>query len=857
MDKYESYTKEDLIHELERLKKNGISDDDESAYANRMLTNMIVLRKTLSDVLTLLLSSPGNEVIDQALLIILKFFDVDRVYIGIFDETSATVDFTHEVTYGGIISMREDLLRELSEKEIPWWVGKIRAGEDIIILDVSKMPVAAAAEQQLLHLQDVKSLLVLPVVREGKVNGFIGLDSVRKRRAWSAMDVENLRMLADIVSIAIERELAQNLIERSARLALQSEAKFQIIFEKLPWGVELYDEFGNLLDLNNADLEIFGTTRETAVGVNAFTNPNIPKWVNDKLRNGEDVTFTLDYNFKKVSETGYYATNIKQKTKHLQVKGVSLKDQQDTIFGYLYIVFDDTENYIKTEQTQYNLAKLKVAVDTGDSIIWEYDVETDKINADFGLNENLDENPELSLIGKSEMTCLSDFISSLYPDDAAKVYDQKLKRLLNGDIDNYTAVYRRYLGGKLFWFNSNVRSYKFNEDGTPSKVICYSSNITKQQESENELIRVKEADKLKSAFLANMSHEIRTPLNAIVGFSDIVAETNDEVERQTYLDIIHKNNELLLHLIDDILDFSKIESGTLDYHIVKTDIKAICGEVFLSDSLKMKPEVKLVFDKNLPSIQLKTDEKRIIQVLNNFVNNAIKFTNNGHITISYQHREEYLYVSVQDTGIGIAEENRVRIFERFIKINDFKQGTGLGLTISKTIIESLGGTIGVDSVVGKGSTFWFTLPLECENVELSQESGDWMDRSTETEVTENPKSILIAEDVPENFILLQALLGQRYKIHHAWNGQEAVDIYKKTQPDLILMDIKMPIMDGFEATSIIRELSATIPIIALTAFAYESEKQKAMEHKFSGYIVKPIDINKLRELVGSLFSACS
>ena len=330
---------------------------------------------------------------------------------------------------------------------------------------------------------------------------------------------------------------------------------------------------------------------------------------------------------------------------------------------------------------------------------------------DLSLNKNIDKNSALSYLKKHQPRTLEDFISTLHPDDVDKIYNRKLKRLMNGEIDSYIAIYRRILGGKLFWLNSNVRAYKFNEDGTPSKIISYTSNITEQREKENELIRVKEADKLKSAFLANMSHEIRTPLNAIVGFSDIVAETSDEEERKEYLEIIHKNNDLLLHLIDDILDFSRIESGTFDYHITETDIKEICGEVFLASSLKMKPGVTLVFDKDLPSIRLKTDPQRIMQVVSNFVNNAIKFTEEGSITISYKKEGNNLRVSVQDTGIGISEKNRSRIFERFIKINEFKQGTGLGLTISKTIIENLQGTIGVDSVQGSGSTFWFTLPL--------------------------------------------------------------------------------------------------------------------------------------------------
>lgn len=709
---YANYSKEELIREIRMLKMEGYSDSPDTKYKNRMLANMIALRKTLSDVLSLLLSSGQSEVIDQALLVILKFFNVDRVYIGNFEEKECIVDFTHEVTHDGVISMREDLLRQLSVEDIPWWIEQIKDGKDIIIPDVEKMPKEAEAEQHLLHLQDVVSLLVLPVFHEGKVYGFIGLDSVITRRDWNALDVENLRMLTDVVCIAIEREHAQGLIESSMKQVLQTEAKFQIIFEKLPWGVELYDEKGYLLDLNNADLEIFGTTREQTVGVNAFENPNIPEWVNEKLRKGEDVSFILDYNFNAVAQTGYYQTILKEKIKHLRVKGVVVKDKQNQILGFIYIVFDDTENYLKAEETQYNLAKLKVAVDTGESVIWEYDVKTDKLNIDTSLNENTKDNDFLSFLKSQQYISMDDFHNTLYPDDKSKVI-MNFNRLLTGEIHNYVAVYRRILGNKIYWLNSNVSAYKFNEDGTPSKIVSYTSNISKQRESEMELIKVKEADKLKSAFLANMSHEIRTPLNAIVGFSDLVAEADDPEEKAAYLDIIHKNNDLLLHLIGDILDFAKIESGMLKYNIVEADIKDICWEVYLAGSLKMSPDVKLVFDNQLPSVILKTDPQRINQVVTNFVNNAIKFTSQGSITIFYEMIEDGIKVSVKDTGIGIEENNRSLIFERFIQVNDFKQGTGLGLTISKTIVETLGGSIGVDSVKGQGSTFWFTLPLEC------------------------------------------------------------------------------------------------------------------------------------------------
>ena len=713
---YANYSREDLIREIETLKAQGTSVNDEKIYQSRFLNNAVALRKTFSEVLSLLITPSQKDIIDQSLLIVLSFFDVDRVYIGKFENYGSTFDFTHEVTSQGVISMREDLLVDMPKEEFPWWIKTISEGRDIVINDVAKMPEEAIAERNIISAQDVVSLLVIPIFYEGSANGFIGLDCVRERREWNMMDIENLRMLTDIISIAIEREMAQNMAEHSMKQVLKSEAKFQIIFDKLPWGVELYDENGYLLDINNADLEIFGVTRQQAIGLNAFNNPNIPEWASEKLKKGEDVAFLLDYNFNKAAEKGYYTSKLADELKHLRVKGVVLKDPQDVILGFFYIVFDDTESYHKTEEIQYSLAKLKAAVDTGESIIWEYDVATDKLSADFSLNDQIEESSFLTYLKENRFSSVRDFIETLHPDDRHRVYNKQFKRLVDGEIGKYVSVYRRVFDGKVYWLNSNVRAYKYSEDGKPSKIVSYTSNITEQREKELELMKVKEADKLKSAFLANMSHEIRTPLNAIVGFSDLVAETDDPEERQTYLDIIHTNNDLLLNLIGDILDFSKIEAGMLKYNIEEVNIKELCMEVYLSGSLKIKPGVKLLFDKNSPTVTLRTDPQRILQVIANFVNNAIKFTSKGSITIFYETKENEVKVCVRDTGIGISEENRPRVFERFIKINDFHQGTGLGLTISKTIIEYLGGTIGVDSVQGKGSTFWFTLPLDYKGI---------------------------------------------------------------------------------------------------------------------------------------------
>ena len=382
--------------------------------------------------------------------------------------------------------------------------------------------------------------------------------------------------------------------------------------------------------------------------------------------------------------------------------------------------------------------------------------------------------------------------------------------------------------------------------------------IDKQKEDEIELRKAKdkaeESDRLKSAFLANMSHEIRTPLNAIVGFSNLLTIAENEEERDEYINIISNNNELLLQLINDILDIAKIEAGTLEFIESEIDINALLSDIEQSSRLKVLEGVQVSFVEKMPHCIILSDKNRLAQVVTNFINNAIKFTKEGSIRFGYRHIDENLLFYVSDTGCGIEPEKKDLVFNRFVKLNSFAQGTGLGLAICQMIVKKLGGEIGVESELGEGSTFWFTLPDSVIHDIKAQPIKKAVDEETVTDDTNRKKAtLLIAEDNESNYILIRAVL-KDYTLLHARDGNEAVRLYRERHPDLILMDLKMPDMDGYEATAEIRKEDSDIPIIAVTAFAFAEDEQRVKQSGFNGYAAKPIKPAELKKIIARYLS---
>lgn len=383
-----------------------------------------------------------------------------------------------------------------------------------------------------------------------------------------------------------------------------------------------------------------------------------------------------------------------------------------------------------------------------------------------------------------------------------------------------------------------------------------SERIKFERKQEEDKKKAEHASQLKSAFLANMSHEIRTPLNAILGFSRIITETNDHQQRQEYYDIVERNNYRLQELINEILDLSKIEAGTMEFNYSPVGLHNLCDDVKNTLIFRCQNEVKLIFEESDRHLITSTDRSKLFQVFSNLIGNATKFTSKGSIRFGYKKIDEQIVFHVSDTGCGIPKDKLEDIFNRHFMASKTVQGTGLGLSISKIIIEKMGGKIWVSSKVGEGTTFTFTIPhvpvsgTECEykrRREVQQQ---------ESQATKTPtkvRTILVAEDNDSSYELLEAMIGNTHRLIRAYDGVETVQLAEECKPDMILMDIKMPNIDGLDATRAIREMDKDIPVIAVSAYAYENEKEEAMESGCNEFLTKPIDYDILKKTLNKYF----
>lgn len=554
---------------------------------------------------------------------------------------------------------------------------------------------------------------------------------------------------------------------------------------------------------------------------------------------------------KNITYSQYFA-NIE---KYLSVIIAGAGQSGDIDIYYL----DTTElNLVQQKLNEVNY-KLAMALDVANIIPWSWDLVNHRIlceinhSAMLGGDTGFQEDDNLKSIPEAG------YFANVIKEDRPHL-EKAFRDLIEGRVDKVREEYRivNLSSGTHFvdWVEVCATVGERDEEKRPKHLVGSLLIITQRKKMEQELIdardQAQESNRLKSAFLANMSHEIRTPLNAIVGFSEILCKSEevDEVEeREEYVRIIESNNELLLKLISDILDLSKIEAGTLEFVETPVEITTLIKDVIRSAEIRAGAKgLTMALGEHLPKCTILTDKNRLNQVIVNLVTNAIKFTDEGSVTIGYTLREDnMLHFYVTDTGCGIPVEKQQDIFSRFVKLNNFAQGTGLGLSICQTIINRLDGQIGVESQLGTGSTFWFTVPYN-----PAEETRLDMPERVPLEVGPYKLTILIAEDNESNYKLFETILKKDYHILHAWTGQEAVELFGIHRPHIVLMDINMPGMDGYEAVTEIRKISESVPVLAITAYAYASDEQRILHSGFDDYASKPINASALRTKISEL-----
>ena len=671
------------------------------------VSNLLYQQTNISySLLAFLQCDDVTQVVNKTLGDLLHQFLGDRIYIFEINRKEQRQDCTYEVTAEGI-SKEQEFLSNIPWDPSTWWNHQIAERRAIILNTLDDMPEEAAEYRQTLEMQDIKSLMVVPLISKEEVWGYMGIDMVRTQRSWSNVDYQCFSSLANIISICIELRKSE-LQAKEDRLALDNSEKIlRNIYKNLPAGVELYDKDGYLVDINDKELEIFGLSdKHEALGVNLFDNPNIPLEVKERLRAKEDVNFSINYDFSKINQ---YVDSRRNGIINLTTKVTALYDSQNRFINYLFINIDTTETtnaYTKIQEFENLFLLIGDYAKVGFA---HFNVLTRDGYAQDTWYRNLGEKegiPMPQVIG---------VYAHVVPEDQAvlKNFVREVKEGKASSLRKEVRVCRE--NGKYTWTSINVMVRDYRPQDGIIDMLCINYDITPLKETEQKLIiardKAEELDRLKSAFLANMSHEIRTPLNAIVGFSSLLAETDSRSERQEYIKIVQENNELLLQLISDILDLSKIEAGTFNFVYTNVDVNETCSEIIKSMGMKVSKGVELIFGELFPECYIYMDKNRFTQVISNFINKALKFTQQGSITLGYEqvsHQKIKFYV--RDTGMGIPEEKQKSVFERFVKLNTFVQGTGLGLSICKSIVSQMGGEIGVDSTEGVGSCFWFTHP---------------------------------------------------------------------------------------------------------------------------------------------------
>lgn len=676
----------------------------------RLLRQQDAISRSL---LSLLHSSNMKEVIFEILTDLIYYFNASKVYLMKTDFEKQSFHCVNEVKS----SPKLDSVKDVHPIEFQSFghelFKKLSDGKPVILHDIDELPQDSHRIKEILNHHQVRSIMLIPIHIDG-FWGYAGIDIIKKNRHWSNEDYKWFSSLIHIISLCTELHRAglkakqeKEYLIRTQSALEKSERILRNLYDNFPVGIELYDKDGFLVDMNDKDVSIFGgRKKEDILGINIFDHPILLPEIKEKMRRRETVNFASSFDCSMLP--GYYKSK-KNQPFELTTKISYLYDKQGELTNYMFINIDNQDTVNAYKKIQEFEAYFAMIADYAKVGYYKWNPLTKEGFAIAQWFKNL---------GKHIANELKDIQSqydNLHPDDLTDI-TQFYSNAIAGKQKSFSKDIRVFKeDGKTYWLRCYKMVKVYDPENNCIEIVGMNFDITELKEIEHKLIIAKEkaetADKLKTNFLANMSHEIRTPLNAIVGFSGILIETGNEEEKEEYAGLISKNSDLLLKLINDILDLSRIEAGKYEFIFENIELYSLCHNAVESFNITPKQNVKMICWENLPSFTLKTDKNRLLQVINNLLNNARKFTEKGSIEFGYEIHNKYIRFQVKDTGRGIPKDKLQKIFERFEKLDSFTQGTGLGLSICQQIIDKLNGEIGVESTLGKGSTFWFTIPI--------------------------------------------------------------------------------------------------------------------------------------------------
>lgn len=676
------------------------------------------------------------------------------------------------------------------------------------------------------------------------------MNNQEKSKEQLLKEFQELQQAYDSLKVSVEANLLEH--KQTEDALRQSEEKYRLLIENSNDIIYTLTLEGVFMFVSSAWMTLIGHSEKEVLGksFHQFVHPDdLPRcwaFLQKVIATGERQQ-GIGYRVRHTDGTwSWHTSNIGP-----------IRDEAGTVIGVEGIARDITVHKQVEAELSFNKTNLELALQASQMGSWIFRI---------AENKRIFDNQTCSLLGIDRTTfrgTTEEFFAAIHPDDRQQVREA-LKKTIELNV-SYVAEYR------VVWSDGSIHCISArgkllcDEKGNPQMITGINWDITERKKAEQELIIAKEraekSDRLKSTFLANMSHEIRTPMNGILGFAEILKEPDlTGEEQQQYINIIEKSGMRMLNIINDIIDISKIEAGLMKINLKESNI----DEQIEYMCTFFKPEVeakgmKLFFNKTVTANKtvIITDREKLYAIFTNLIKNAIKYSKGGTIEIGYSKKNETLEFYVKDTGIGIPKEKLEAVFERFIQVNSGDEmtshGAGLGLSITKAYVEMLGGKIAVESEEGIGSTFYFSLPCKPEpaNKSLAQQQPAPLDTNNHIQKLK----LLVVEDDEVSRKLIDSVVKLFGKeILHAKTGTEAVDVCRKNADiDLVLMDIRMPEMDGYEATREIRKFNERVAIIAQTAYGLSGDREKAMEAGCNDYIAKPLKKEYLVELMRKIF----